>query len=166
MTNTKYEELQALTKNYGEVTLAFLRSVEATGPKIVEAYAEYLDGPKAAANAVPPDGNFDFQKCYRGEALDSFGRDTNYLEPIRMGVCTRIGNQSDDGATLVRTVIEFHPSEAGLRLSVGNHPQKFRDPSNLDAIMHDICEEIFQDVREAFSLELDQAQGQMRIGFI
>jgi len=31
--------------------------------------------------------------------------------------------------------------------------------------MTEICEAIFQDAREAFSIELDEAQGRSRIGF-
>jgi hypothetical protein len=166
MMNTKYEELQALTKKYGEETSAFCQKVKAIGPKIVEAYADYLGGPKTAGNAVPPDGHFNPRERNNDTAFDSYGRGTIYLEPIRMGICTEIGNLSDHGATWVRTVMEFHPSEAGLRLSVGNRAKQFQVSDNLEAIMGDICEAIFEDAREAFSLELDQAQGRSRIGFI
>jgi hypothetical protein len=166
MTNTKYEELQALTKKYGEETSAFCQKVKAIGPEIVEAYADFLDGPKRAGNAVPPDGDFSPQDRYNDEAFSSYGRGTIYLEVIHMGICTEIGNLSDDGATWVRTVMEFHPSDAGLRLTVGSRAKQFHVCDNLNAIMGEICEAIFQDAREAFSLELDQAQGRSRIGFI
>lgn len=165
MTNTKYEELQALTKKYGEETSVFFDKVRAMGPKIVEAYADYLGGPKTAANAVPPDEKFDLENPYYDAAFDSFGRGKIYLEPIRMGVCTAIGNQSGEGATWVRTVIEFHPSGDGLRLNVGISAKQFHVGDNLEAVMNDICEAIFQDARDAFLLDLDQAQGRSQIGF-
>jgi hypothetical protein len=165
MAKSRYEELQALTKKYGEETWAFYQKVKAFGPKILEAYLAHLGGPKTAANAVPPTGDFDPRALYRGAAFDSHGRGTIYLEPIRMGVCTEIGNHSDRGATWVRTVLEFHPSGAGLRLIVGDRERQFLIGDNSETVMPEICEAIFQDAREAFSLELDEAQGRSRIGF-
>lgn len=165
MANTRYEELQALTKKYGEETWTFYQKVKEIGPKIVEAYIAYLGGPKTAANAVPPNGDFDPRALYRGAAFDSHGRGTIYLEPIRMGVCTEIGNQSDRGATWVRTVLEFHPSGAGLRITIGNRERQIHVSTDPAPVLTEICEAIFQDAREAFSLELDEAQGRSRIGF-
>ena len=165
MAETRYEELQALTKKYGEETWAFYKKVKEIGPKIVEAYVAYLGGPKTAANAVPPEGDFDPRALYRGAAFDSHGRGTIYLEPIRMGVCTEIGNQSDRGATWVRTVLEFHPFGGGVRLTVGKRERQFHLGEDVESVMTEICEAIFQDAREAFSIELDEAQGRSRIGF-
>jgi hypothetical protein len=165
MAKTRYEELQALTKKYGEETWTFYQRVKEIGPKIVDAYIAYLDGPKTAANAVPPHGDFDPRALYRGAAFDSHGRGTLYLEPIRMGVCTEIGNQSDKGAVWVRTVLEFHPSGGGVRLTVGNRERQFHVGEHLETVMAEVCEAIFQDAREAFSVELDEAQGRSRIGF-
>jgi len=165
MTKTRYEELQDLTNNYGKETMIFYRKVKDIGPKIISEYIAYLGGPKSAANAVPPDGNFEPRGCYCGKAFDSHGQGTIYLDPIRMGVCTEIGNTSDRGATWVRTVLKFNPSGEGLRLTVGNRERQFHigaDPSN---VIPEICEAIYQDAREAFSLELDEAQGRSRIGF-
>lgn len=166
MTNTKYEELQSLTNDYGEKTLEFLQEVKASGHKILGAYAAYLGGPKTAVNAVPPRGEFEPHDLYRDAAFDCCGRNAIYLEPICMGVCTKIGNQSDDGATFVRTVIEFHPYDAGLHISVGNQAKQFHSGDDLETVMEDICEAIFHDVHQAFSLELDVAQGRRRIGFL
>lgn len=165
MAKTRYQELQALTKKYGEETWTFYQKVKDIGPMIVDAYISYLGGPKTAANAVPPNGDFDPRALYRGAAFDSHGRGTIYLEPIRMGVCTEIGNQSDRGATWVRTVLEFHPSGAGLRITVGNRERQFHVSTDPAPVLTEICEAIFQDAREAFSLELDEAQGRSRIGF-
>jgi hypothetical protein len=165
MADTRYEELQALTKKYGEETWTFYQKVKDIGPKIVEAYIAYLGGPKTAANAVPPNGDFDPRALYRGAAFDSHGRGTIYLEPIRMGVCTEIGNQTDRGATWVRTVLEFHPSGAGLRITIGNRERQIHVSTDPAPVLTEICEAIFQDAREAFSLELDEAQGRSRIGF-
>jgi hypothetical protein len=166
MAKSRYEEFQALTKKYGEETLAFHQKVKAVGPKIVEAYAVHLGGPMTAANAVPPTGDFKPGERYTCASFDSYGRGTIYLEPIRMGVCTEIGDQSGKGATWVRTVIEFHPSGGHLRLTVGNGNRQFHVSENLESVISDICEAIYQDAIEAFSLELDQAQGRSRIGFI
>jgi hypothetical protein len=165
MNITRYEELQALIKSYGEAASAFHQKVKDIGPKILDAYADYLGGPRTAVNAVPPHADFEPRVLYRDAAFDYYKRDTIYLEPIRMGVCTIIGNQSDKGATWVRSVIEFNPTDAGLQLTVGNRVNQFNVSDNPDAIMDDICEAILQDTREAFSLELDQAQGRTRIGF-
>ncbi len=166
MTKSRYEELQDLTNNYGKETMVFYRKVKDIGPQIVKEYISYLGGPKTAANAVPPDGNFEPRGCYRGEAFDSHGRGTIYLDPIRMGVCTEIGNTSDRGATWVRTVLEFHPSGGGVRLTIGNREQQIHIGESAVGVMSEICEAIYLDAREAFSLELDEAQGRSRIGFI
>lgn len=165
MTTTRYEELQALTKKYGEETMIFYKRVKEIGPKIVDAYSAHLGGPKTAANAVPTEGSFEPRGLYRGDAFDCHGRGTLYLEPIRMGICTEIGNQSDKGATWVRTVLEFHPSGGGIRLSVGSRERQFHVGDNLETVLPEICEAVFQDAREAFSIELDEAQGRSRIGF-
>lgn len=165
MSKTKYEELQALRKKYGEETSTFVERVHDIGPKIVAAYSTYLGGPDGAAAAVPPKGDFSTDAEYSDAAFDSYGRGAICLEPIRMGICTEIGNQSDDGATWVRTIIEFHPSGRGLQLTIGNRAHKFYIDAGLNAYMSDICEAIFQDVREAFSVDLDRAQGRSQIGF-
>lgn len=165
MTNTKYEELQFLTKDYGEKTWEFLQDVKASGRKIVEAYAVYLGGPKAAVNAVPPRGEFKPGELYRDAAFDCFRREVTYLEPISMGVCTNIRNQSDEGTVFVRTIIQFQPSDPGLRISVGNQSKQFHSGNDLEAVLQNICEAIFDDVHKAFSLELDQAKGRSAIGF-
>ena len=165
MTTTKYEELQSLMKKYGEETLTFHQRVKAIGPKIVAAYDDYLGGPKFSANSVPPDGQFEPSEMYRDAAYDSFGRGLLYLDPIRMGICTIITNLSDDVSVSVRTVIEFQPSDAGLRLVVGTRSKQIHLESDLSLVMTGICEAIFEDAREAFSLALDQAQGRSRVGF-
>lgn len=165
MTNTKYEELQILTKDYGEKTWEFLQDVKASGRKIMEAYAAYLGGPETAVNAVPPHGEFEPGELYRDAAFDCYGRKVTFLEPISMGVCTNIRNQSDDGTVFVRTVIEFRPSDPGLQISVGNHSKQFHSGNDLETALQNICEAIFDDVHKAFSLELDRAKGCSAIGF-
>lgn len=164
MTNTKYEELQVLVKKYGREALAYYEKVMDIGPDIVKAYATYLGGPNTAANAVPPDGDYDPRESYWGDAFDRSHRPMIYLELIRMGVCTEIGNQSDSGKTWVHTIVEFRPSGDGLELTVGSRAKKLYVGDNPKAVMGDICEAIFQDAREAFSLELDQAQ-RSKVGF-
>lgn len=166
MASTKYEELQFLTRDYGEQTREFIRDVKASGQKIIEAYAEYLGGPKTAVKAVPPSGEFQHQGPYRDEAFDCYGRGMIYLQPICMGVCTNIQNQSGNGAVLVRTVIEFRSSIPGLRVSVGDKAKKFHTEDGLENVMHDICGAIFEDAHHAFSIDLDEAQGSSRIGFM
>ncbi|WP_101067232.1 hypothetical protein [Roseovarius salinarum] len=166
MTTRKYEELQSLTRDYGEKTRRFLKDVKASGSKIVGAYAAYLGGPNTAVGAVPPHGEFEPQELYRDAAFDFYGRSVIYLEPICMGVCTKIGNQSDDGEAFVRTVIEFHPLDAGLLIHVGVQSKQFHISNVLETVMDGICEAIFQDVHQAFSIELDRAQGRSRIGFL
>lgn len=166
MTKSKYEELQELIATYGEQTGEFYKQVKATAPKIVEAYRAFLGGPDTSAITVPPDGDFDVRRVYRDAAFDSFERRTIYLDPIRMGLCTQIGNREDRGATWVRTVIEFHPSNGGIRATIGNRGRQFHLGDETEGVMGDICEAIFQDVREAFAMELEQAQGRSRIGFI
>ena len=165
MTSTKYEELQALTKKYGEETLVFYEYVRAIGPQIVTAYNEYLGGPKRAANAVPPDGEFEPDVDYNDSAFDDWEHSTKYLKSISMGICTEIGNQSDEGATWVRTLIKFQPSDGAVILLTGNSGKKVYLQDDLQAVMDDVCELIFQDTREAFSLELDEARGRSQIGF-
>ncbi|MCT4577542.1 hypothetical protein [Donghicola sp.] len=166
MAKRKYEDLQSLTESYGKKTFAFLQNVKTSGKKIVSAYADYLGGPKTAVSAVPPHGDFDSLALYRDEAFDCYGRSVIFLEPISMGICTKIENKSDDGATFVRTVIEFHPMDAGLLIHVGSQSEKFHIVNGLETVGDQICEAIFQDVHRAFSLELDQAQGRSRIGFL
>jgi len=166
MKNTKYQELQALAKKYGDETSAFYTKVKAIGPEIVTAYVAYLGGPVTAANPVPPHGDFEAREIYRDAAYDSYGRNTIYLEPIRMGICTEIGNQSDNGATWVRTIIEFNPCGGGVRLNIGSRATQFHIGDNSHATIVDICEAIFLDACEAFSIEIDQAQGRLKIGYI
>lgn len=166
MTISKYEELQGLTEQYGEETSTFYKKVKDISPKIINAYISYLGGPKTAAISVPPDGDFDPGGCNRDSAFDIYAHGTLYLEPIRMGVCTNIANMSDSGATWVRTVLEFQPSGDGLHLSVGHRAHKFNVSSESEPTYDAICEAIFQDTREAFSVELDEAQGRSRFGFI
>jgi hypothetical protein len=126
-----------------------------------------LEGPKTAVSAVPPDTTtFNPGHLYRDEAFDTHKNGTVFLEPIRMGVCTVIGNKSDNGSTWVRTVLEFRPVAEGVILAVGERNKQFTIKSNLDAVLPDICESIHQDVREAFSLELDDARSLNRIGFL
>ncbi|WP_432678182.1 hypothetical protein [Nioella aestuarii] len=165
LTGSKYEELQVLTEKYGLETLAFYEKVKAIGPNIVEAYIDYLGGPKTAANAVPPDGDFDPSMLHRDAAFDCYGRGTIFLEPIRMGVCTEIRNQSDRGATWVRTVLSFFPDGGRIRLFIGSKEHQIHVGEIVDDVMAEICEAIFTDAREAFSIELDEAQGRSRIGF-
>ncbi|WP_295447226.1 hypothetical protein [uncultured Pseudophaeobacter sp.] len=166
MAQSRYEELQQITKKYGDETWSFHKMVKDIGPMILEAYISYLGGPKTAAVAVPPSDGFDPRICYRGEAFDCYGNGTLFLEPIRMGVCTEIGNLLDSGATWVRTILVFHPSSGGLRLTVGNRERRFQVAAHSKSVSSEICEAIFQDAREAFSLELDEAQGRSTIGFI
>lgn len=165
MTITKYEELQALTEKYGEETLVFHKYIRDIGPKIVKAYNEYLGGPERAANAVPPDGDFEPHVRYNDSAFSDWEHSTKYLKAISMGICTEIGNQSDEGATWVRTVIKFQPSGGAVILLIGDSGKKIYLHNNPEAVMDDICESIFQDTRDAFSLELDEAKGHSQIGF-
>lgn len=166
MTATKYLELQALTKKYGEETLVFSSKVKEIGASIIISYVTYLGGPVTAAISVPPKGDFDATANYRDAAYDCYKRSTKYLEPISMGICTVIGNQSDEGSTWVRTVIEFHPQDGGVRLHIGSRARQFQVGNNLHTIMIDICEAVFLDACEAFSVEIDEAQGRSRIGYI
>jgi hypothetical protein len=82
-----------------------------------------------------------------------------------MGICTGIRNQSDDGTVFVRTVIEFQHSDPGMQISVGNHSKQFHIGNDLETVLQNICEAIFDDVHKAFSLELDRAKGRSAIGF-
>ena len=166
MEKNSYEDLQALTKRYGEETQTFYKNVKDVGPKVLEAYRDFLGGPPASVNGVPPVGTFVPRTLYRGEAFSSHDQRTLYLEPIFMGVCTEIGNLSDGGATWVRTVLEFRPSGAGLVIFVGERARKFSVGPELPNMMDAVCDAILEDVREAFTLELDEAKGHARIGFI
>jgi hypothetical protein len=166
MTATKYLELQALTKKYGEETLMFHSKVKEIGSSLIKFYVAYLGGPVTAANPVPPHGDFEAREIYRDAAYDSYGRNTIYLEPIRMGICTEIGNQSGNGATWVRTIIEFNPCGSGVRLNIGSRATQFHIGENSQSIMADICEAIFLDACEAFSIEINQAQGRFKIGYV
>ncbi|WP_086996942.1 hypothetical protein [Rhizobium sullae] len=166
MTTSRYEELQELTTQYGEYTWAFYNRVHDAGSKIIESYSAFLGGPKSAANGVPPYGEFEPRGLYRDASFSSHERGTTYLEPIFMGICTEIGNKADDGATWVRTVIEFKPSGSELVALVGVRSRRAVIGQEPSAAMEAICEAIFEDVREAFSAELDEASGRTRIGFI
>jgi hypothetical protein len=82
-----------------------------------------------------------------------------------MGICTEIGNLSDDGATWVRTVLEFRPSASRVIIFVGEQGERFSVGDEIEDQLPAICDAIYEDVRQAFSLELDEAQGNLRIGF-
>jgi hypothetical protein len=163
---SRYEQLQQLARLYGEETVSFRRKVNELGPRIVDAYDHFLDGPKGSAIAVPPDGDFDVRCDYRGEAYDCHGRGLIYLETIRMGVCTLIKNLSDDGASCVRTLVQFTPSDGGLLLKIGVAERQFRIPEDEVGDLSDVIDAIFRDATAAFSLELEDAQGKPKVGFL
>jgi hypothetical protein len=166
VSNSRYQDLQSLTKQYGEETWRFYQEVKKLGPKIVEAFDEYLGGPKRAVSAVPPEGTFNPREVYRGAAFSSHGQGTIFLEPIAMGICTDIGNRGDRGSTWVRTVLEFRPAGNGILIAVGARATRVTVEGEIGRQMEPLCEAIYQDVREAFSLELDEALGRGRIGFL
>lgn len=166
MVENQYTSLQKLVKKYGEETVRFSKSVHDLGGKIVCSFDEYLGGPDSTVSAVPPEGKFEVGGCYNDAAFDSYDRRLILLEPIRMGLCTEIRYPSGGGATWVRTVLRFSPYSGGVRIEVGVRNRQFHVANDLDAVMPEICEAILSDVREAFSLDLDEAQGHSRIGFI
>lgn len=115
---------------------------------------------------VPPDGEFEPRTDYRDAAYSSYYQNVCYLEPILMGISTEIGNKADRGATWVRTVLEFQPSGIDLVVLVGESSNRICPDQDHGSAMAAICEAIFEDVRRAFSLELEDAKGETRIGFI
>lgn len=62
-------------------------------------------------------------------------------------------------------MIKFQPSGGAVILLIGDSGKKIYLHNNPEAVMDDICESIFQDTRDAFSLELDEAKGHSQIGF-
>jgi len=163
---THYTALQDLVQQYGQETLVFYERVRAVGFAILEEYRLFLGAPEGAVNGVPPFEAFEPRVPYRDAMFSSYGGGALYLEPIFMGICTEIGNKGDDGATWVRSVIEFRPAADGLEVLVGERQRRELIAPGGEAGGRRVCEAILEDVREAFSLDLDEARGQVRIGFV
>lgn len=163
---TKYQELKELTSEYGKETTKFNHRVWSWGSWIMTAYSEWLEADGRIVCGVPPNRSFRHREEYCGEAFSTFGNRLLFLEPIQMGICTEIGNLGDDGSTFVRTVLEFQPSNSQVTLMVGRNGERFSLGDDIDSYRLEICEAIYEDVKMAFSLDLDEAQGNSRIGFL
>jgi hypothetical protein len=166
MTQTRYEDLQDLVRQYGQETEAFAARVHEAGLAILDAYRAFLGGPESAVNGVPAFDPFEPRVPYRDAMFSNYMSAAVNLEPIFMGLSTEIGNTTDDGAIWVRTVIEFHPAAEGLEVLVGDRQHRTLFVTKTDRVLQEICEAVYRDVTEVFSLDLNEARGSARVGFV
>lgn len=166
MKKTRYRALQDLVRQYGDETVRFFESVHATGPVILEAYRAYLGAPDGAVNGIPPFGDFEPRVPYREAMFSTYGTPVLYLEPVFMGISTEIAETASASAIWVRTVIEFRPCSDGLEVLAGERQRRVLLVPGSTGGLEQLCDAIHEDVREAFTLELDEARGQVRIGFV
>ncbi|SOC17804.1 hypothetical protein SAMN05877809_109172 [Rhodobacter sp. JA431] len=165
MASAQYVELQHLTRRYGEVTLRFHHQVKELGRKIVSAYALFLGSPTSAPDAVPPEGDFGGDAPWNDTAFSSFGASLLSLDHVRMGLRTKIDDLSDDGATLVRTIIEFQPCDETVRVVVGSRSISFAGKNESDCIQ-EVCKAVLEDVKDTFAPDLADADGHQKIGYL
>lgn len=170
MTRGRYRQLQDLVRQYTEETGRFTTRAREIGFAIVEAYDAWLGAPGQAVYGVPPFDPFEPRVPYREAMFSSYTAEALTLGPIHMGLSTEIAGKSDEAAIWVRTVIEFRPIPDGLELLIGDRQRRVvlvpGSGAALQTALADICEAIYEDVREVFSLDLNEARGAARVGFV
>lgn len=163
---THYSELQKLIKKYGEETIALVKGSKHLGDKILSELPDYLECDRTKVNGVPPNGEFQPNVDYRDACRSTHSERISYLEPVEMGICVKIDNLGDHGSTWVRTVLSIWIQDQKFVVHVGEQEKRVTIPSDLTSGFTDLFEAIHEDVKQAFSLELDDVTRPRRIGFI
>ena len=168
MAGSKFEELQAAIRDYGQAAFQNLLKCRALGEAIVEGFHLFEGCPAENVAAVPVQGPFDPRKDYGEEAFSFSGRDVIILEPVRFGLSLIVGNVEDSGALWLRTVISAEIIGENFDIFVASQPV-IRAPIDFDGKLDPVFEAIHREFLETFTLEVNEfldARFKTGIGFL
>lgn len=168
MAGSKFEELQAAIRDYGQAAFQNLLKCRALGEAIAHGFHIFEGCPAANVAAVPAQGAFDPRKDYGEEAFSFSGRDVIILEPVRFGLSLIVGNVEDSGALWLRTVISAEIIGENFDIFVASQPV-IRVPIDFDGKLDPVFEAIHREFLETFTLEVNEfldARFKTGIGFL
>lgn len=168
MAPTRYEELQAAIRAYGEAAFQNLLRAKALGDAVVSGFADYLGCDEELVSAVPAEGPFDPRRDYGDEAYSFHGRDVIILEPVRFGVSLIVGNAEDSGALWLRTVVAAEVAGDAFEVFVSAQPI-IRTPLQFENHLEPIHAAIHKEFLDTFQVEVmefNDARFRTGIGFL
>ena len=157
MTKKKFEDLRNLAAAHRQEVHDWISLVRRIGPEVVADYAAFVGGDSGSVTPVDPFGEIEVRSYHAvadgylvGSEFSFHSDYDRFVEPVHMGVLTKIDNKNlfGFGFVWVRTVVEFQPHGDRVMICVG--PHSFYYESEDKQKRKAISEAIYEDVKSAF----------------
>ena len=168
MTDTKYDELRAAIRAYGDAAFHNLVKCRALGEEIIRGFHAFEGCDAACVRSVPAEGPFDPRENYGDKAFSFSQREVIILEPVRFGLSLIVGNVDDAGALWLRTAIGVEVTGDSFDVFVAARP-KIRIPIEFTGKLTPVYEAIHKEFLETFTrevMEFNDARFKSGIGFM
>ena len=159
MTQTKFDELRAAVHEYGEAAFQNLLRCRALASAVLDGFHQFEGCAPQNVVAVPATGPFDPGKAYGDEAFSFSSRQVIILEPVRFGLCLRVGTAEDAGALWLRTVISAEITGDTFDVYVASQPL-IRVPLDFEGALGPVFEAIHREFLHTFTLEVQEFNDQ------
>jgi hypothetical protein len=120
-TSERMLELQAAMNAYGEASIVLYKDIHVLAKSIINGFEKYL-GEGAQIRGVPPVGDWNPNKDYRGEMFDNFDKRTLCFDTVTFGLALRFPHSTDEGELWIRVPISITPERGEFSIKIRLNP--------------------------------------------